>query len=121
MIIVDSSIWIDHFRRPNPLLIESAIGGLLLQHPLVTLELALGLIPEREATLYKLRRLPRPTMVEGERLLEFIEVSKLAGTGIGPIDVSILASAVRTEHAKLWTRDKRLGVQAEHFGVDYVA
>lgn len=119
MIIVDSSIWIDHFRRPNAALIEAAVGGRLLQHPLITLELALGSIPQRDPTLGKLQRLPQPTVLSDDQMLEFVDEFELARSGIGPIDASVLASAARTEKAKLWTRDKRLGVQAERLGLNF--
>lgn len=119
MIIIDSSIWIDHFRRPNTGLIDAAERGQLLQHPLITLELALGSIPQRDATLSNLQRLPRPTVLSDDQMLEFVDEFELAGSGIGPIDASVLASAARTDRAKLWTRDKRLEIQAERLGLNF--
>lgn len=113
MIIVDSSIWIDHFRRSQPLLLDLLSSGRVLQHPFVTMELALGAIPERLATLAALGRLAEPPVSGLAAMRAMIDRHDLARTGIGFVDLSLLASAGEQSGVRLWTRDKRLAAQAE--------
>lgn len=116
MILVDTSVWIDHFRRPDAQLVRAIEAALIVQHPFVTIELALGSIPRREATVAVMQRLPQAKVVDASELLGFIDNCGLHGTGIGMVDTQLLASAI-TERCRLWTRDKRLHAQATRLGL----
>ncbi|MFN3516751.1 MAG: type II toxin-antitoxin system VapC family toxin [Novosphingobium sp.] len=119
MIIVDSSVWIDHFRNADPVLIDALLTQRVLQHPMVTLELALGSIPRRDATLADLGLLPQAPLIEADKLLPFINQEALHGTGIGLIDAHLLASARLSTGTRLWTRDKRLAAQSARLGLAF--
>ena len=115
MILADTSIWIDHFRRPDPPLIHRIETQAVAIHRLVIEELAVGYLPQRKRTLHMLARLPMLSMIEMPRLISFIERNELAGRGIGATDAHLLATA-RESDAPLWTRDKRLAAQALRLG-----
>lgn len=112
MILVDSSVWIDHLRR------ESAGVSLLLSsrrvlaHPFVIGEIAAGNLRNRRQILDTLRNLPAAVVASDEEALEFIDRYLLAGRGLGYVDVHLLAAA-RLSHASIWTADKRLQASAE--------
>lgn len=119
MIIVDSSIWIDHITRP-----EQTLGPLLLRdhalmHPHVLGEIALGRMKNREKVLERFLWLPVPNVAQEGHVLSMIEDDEFWGTGIGYSDAHILASTLITPGGKLWTRDKRLHAQAKRLGVDF--
>ena len=118
MILVDTSIWIDHLRRGDDELVAALLVGQVLMHPWVVGELACGTLRDRVQILDLLRSLPvTPVAVEDE-VLFFIERYALMGRGIGYVDVHLLASA-RLAGARLWTRDKRLSVVANELDVAY--
>lgn len=107
MILVDSSIWVDHLRRGDARL-EALLGiGQVLTHAFVVGELALGSLRQRDIVLRSLLDLPQAVQASDDEALAFIERHALAGLGIGYVDVHLLASA-RLTAACLWTRDKRL-------------
>ena len=117
MILVDSSVWMDHIHAPN-----TALSGLLSKeqvstHPFVVGEIALGRFRTREEVLARLGRLPAADVAMHPEVLRFIERFKLYGLGIGYIDVHLLASTFMTDDTMLWTRDKRLRAAAEKLGV----
>jgi len=107
MILVDTSIWIDHFRFINTNLIEYLNAGQVVCHPLIIGELACGSIKNRDKILSLLQDLPVVNCMEHDAVLQFINENKLWGKGMGYIDVSILSSAVLTG-IPLWTLDKQL-------------
>jgi predicted nucleic acid-binding protein len=119
MIVVDSSIWIDHIHHG-----EAHLGSLLLRdhalmHPHVLGEIALGNIRNREQVIDRFLLLPVPNVAKEGHMLTLIESDDLIATGIGYTDAHLLASALLTPGGKLWTRDKKLHVQAERLGVAY--
>lgn len=117
MILVDSSVWIDHFSTADTVLELVLKQGKVLSHPFVTGELAVGNLRPRAGVLRLLHE-PTPAIVaHDEDVLEFIAIHKLFGLGIGYIDAHLLASTQLTPEAKLWTRDKRLLSAAEHLGL----
>lgn len=120
MIVVDTSIWIDHIRVPNAALNALLLGGDVVHHPFVTQEIALGSIASRADVLKGLAALPAIVPAGTDELLEYIEKAKLMGTGVGLVDASLLAGS-DTSGARLWTRDKRLHAQAERLGLAYTA
>lgn len=117
MILVDTSIWIDHLRRRDARLVEILDDGLVLAHPWVTGELALGRLSQRNEILGLLRNLPAATLATDSEVLTLIENRKLFGIGIDYIDAHLLAATLLTPHASLWTRDKRLALTAEELRI----
>ena len=108
MILVDTSIWIDHLRQRDERLSKLLNQCQVLAHPFVIGELALGNLQNRAAILGALQDLPQaPVATEGE-VLSFIEQNALYGIGIGYIDAHLLAAVLLSPGATLWTRDKRL-------------
>ncbi|MFZ2973540.1 MAG: type II toxin-antitoxin system VapC family toxin [Ferribacterium limneticum] len=117
MILVDTSIWIDHLRQRDERLSKLLNQGQVLAHPFVIGELALGSLQNRTAILGALQDLPQaPVATEGE-VLSFIEQNALYGIGIGYIDAHLLAAVRLSPGATLWTRDKRLLAAATSLGL----
>lgn len=108
MILVDTSIWIDHLRAGDSALTRLLETGRVLAHPFVIGELALGHLHQRQPILDALRDLPQATIATDVEVQAFIDRQQLAGLGIGYVDAHLLASVQLTPGAWLWTRDKRL-------------
>lgn len=121
MIVVDSSIWIDHIHSGEPSLHSLLLRDLALMHPHALGEIALGSLKNRDAVLARFLRLPVPYVAKDGHILTLIDEEGLAATGIGYTDVHLLASALLTPGGLLWTRDKRLHAQALRLGVAYTA
>lgn len=119
MILVDTSIWIDHFRVGNPELARLLENTAVITHPWVTGELALGNLTNREEVIGLIRVLPRATVADDHELLQLIAHAPLQGTGIGYVDAQLLASAKLTADTRLWTRDKRLAGVASRVGLGF--
>jgi predicted nucleic acid-binding protein len=119
MILVDSSIWIDHLRSANAVLAVALAEGRVVQHPFVTVELALGSLAQRDRFVGMLGLLPKAPVAEQAILLDFITEHRLFGTGLSMVDAHLLASATQEEGARLWTTDKRLAEQADRLGLSY--
>jgi hypothetical protein len=114
MILVDTSVWVDHLRSNEPALVSALESGLVLTHPFVVGELACGNLKNRGEVLALLHDLPAAPVATDAEALAFIEARSLMGRGIGYIDVHLLASAALPGDARLWTRDRRLtGVAAD--------
>ena len=119
-VLVDTSVWVDHFRRTNDALIDLITRDLAATHPMVIVELACGTPPApRAQTLGDLALLMQVQQATMGEVQEFIEREKLYGLGCGLVDVSLLASTIITPDTKLWTMDKRLNDLAERFAVAY--
>jgi hypothetical protein len=116
VILVDTSVWIDHFRRGNAALVAALEREDVLTHPFVIGELACGTLKKRSEVLDLLAALPPAVSATDEETLQFIERHRLMGKGIGYVDVHLLASVALTEGARLWTLDKRLVPFSETFG-----
>jgi predicted nucleic acid-binding protein len=117
VIVVDTPIWIDHLRRPDPDLAPLLANGQVLVHPFVIGELALGSIKDRLAVVGGLQLLPQPRLAFEAEILMFIERHQLHGSGIGYVDVHVLLSARLTDDGLLWTRDRRLHAAAMRLGI----
>ena len=113
MILIDTSIWIDHLRTANVLLTQLLEKRQALTHPFVIGELALGNLRQRKVILTALQDLPHANLAHDDEVLRFIDQQALFGLGIGYIDAHLLASVKLTPEATVWTRDKRLLVAAE--------
>jgi len=108
MILVDTSIWIDHLRQRDERLSKLLNQGQVLAHPFVIGELALGSLQNRAAILGALQDLPQAPVATESEVLSFIKQNALYGIGIGYIDAHLLAAVRLSPGATLWTRDKRL-------------
>ncbi len=107
MVIVDTSVWIDHFRDSNTRLVALLESDTVAMHPFVLGELACGNIHNRKEIIALLHALPKASCVEDDDVLFFIERHHIMGQGIGLIDAHLLA-ACHVDTALLWTMDKRL-------------
>ncbi len=116
MILVDTSVWVDHLRQGDAGLVELLERGAVLMHPFVLGEIACGSLKDRPALLELLADLPGAAVAEADEVLGFIERHALHGRGLGHVDMHLLAAVALTEGARLWTRDKRLRLAAEALG-----
>ena len=107
MILVDTSVWIDHFRYGNEQLSKLLYQGKVVTHDFVIGELACGNLKNRQEILSYMQALPKAINPTHEEILIFIENYKLYGKGLGYIDISLLCSSLLT-NVKIWTLDKRL-------------
>ncbi len=112
MILVDTSVWVDHLRAGEPALAHLLDHGLVLVHPWVTGELALGHLSQRQDILGLLTGLPSAEIATDAEVLGLIEAEQLYGLGVGYVDAQLLAATRLTADARLWTADKRLAVVA---------
>lgn len=108
MILVDTSIWIDHLRKTDTQLQSLLMAGQVLAHPFVIGELALGNLKDGNTVLEDLQNLPAALVASDGEVLRFIVQHTLHGLGIGYIDVHLLAAVKLTPDTMLWTRDRRL-------------
>ena len=116
MILVDTSVWVEHLRRREPILEAALNANEVLMHPFVLGELACGNLNRRAEVLSLMRELPPAPVVTEDEALDFIDRRKLMGRGVGYVDVHLLASVVLTESTSLWTRDKWLASLADDLG-----
>lgn len=119
MILVDTSIWIDHLRSGDAQLVTLLQDGNVLGHPWVTGELALGNLARRREVLKLLHNLPRATVATDVEVMTLIDHHRLFGLGIGYVDAHLLASTRLSAGGKLWTRDKRLHATAVQLELDH--
>ncbi len=120
MILVDTSIWIDHLRAAGGPLAPLLEGGAACCHPWVIGELACGNLGRRQEILGLLRALPSLAPATEDEALYFIEKQQLMGRGIGYIDVHLLA-ACALHSTRLWTRDRRLDLVARELRLAHQA
>jgi predicted nucleic acid-binding protein len=117
VILVDSSVWVDHLRSGDAALAELLEDRQVLAHPFVTGELALGHMKKRAMILADLQRLPQAVLAHDEEVRRFIDQHTLYGLGIGYVDAHLLTSVRLTADGSLWTRDKRLHGIAKQLGL----
>ena len=116
MILVDTSVWVDHFRQGVPLLGDLLSVGEVATHPFVIGELACGNLKNRVEILTLLSALPVVQVASHSEALHVVETQSLSGSGIGWVDVHLLSSAL-LNHAPLWTRDRKLLAAARVLGI----
>ena len=121
MILVDTSVWIDHLRRGDPDLAAILEGDRILMHPFVVGELACGTLRNRRELLTLWSNIPAARQASDDEALLFIEGQNLAGLGLGYIDVHLLASVALSAPAKLWTKDRQLATAAGRLGLAHTA
>jgi len=117
VILVDTSVWIDHLRVGDEELVNLLNGTRVLSHPFVIGELACGNLRSRARVLALLADLPRVATATDAEVLFFIERYELMGRGIGYVDAHLLAAASLDSPTRLWTRDKRLDAVAVELGL----
>ncbi|HEX3675037.1 MAG TPA: PIN domain-containing protein [Rhizomicrobium sp.] len=117
MILVDASVWIDHVRAPDDMLLNLLQTRTVLTHPFVIGEISLGHVRRRDAVLAELQNLPQSQLAGDDEVLNLILGKKLFGLGIGYIDAHLLASSMLTAGSSIWTRDGRLRAVAEKLGL----
>ncbi|WP_275096321.1 type II toxin-antitoxin system VapC family toxin [Sedimenticola hydrogenitrophicus] len=121
MILVDTSVWVDHLRSGDDGLATLLNSGQVLMHPFVLGELACGNLRQRTELLSLLKNLPQAAVAREEEVLFYIERHELMGRGIGYVDAHLMAAVALDGGARLWTRDKRLHMLADKQGVAYAS
>jgi predicted nucleic acid-binding protein len=116
-VLVDTSVWIDHFRKRNDRLSAQLEAGEVWIHPFVIGELACGSLSERRKVLTLLSALPGAPMAEHDEVMRFVETHGLFGKGLGWIDMHLLRSA-QIMQLPFWTLDKRLAAVARDLGLE---
>jgi hypothetical protein len=119
MILVDTSIWIDHLHQAKPVLVDLLGRYSVRCHPMVIGELALGNIKDRETVLDSLDDLPSVVVASHDEVMYLVTQRKLYGRGLSLVDAHLIASVLLDPEALLWTRDKRLRQAAADLGVGY--
>ena len=117
MILVDTSVWIDHLRKPDQRLQELLQNDEVAIHPLILMELALGSIANREEVISNLSLLAKAQVAELDELFMLVETRALYRKGIDVTDLHLIASALLERSLLIWTRDRRLGEIASSFGI----
>lgn len=117
MILVDSSVWIDHLHKGDSRLVDLLLSDDVGCHPFVIQELAMGSLKDRDEVLSLLANLRQFPVLAHAELLYLVEARRLWGRGLNPIDAGLVGSVLLVDGAKLWTRDKRLHVVATELGL----
>jgi predicted nucleic acid-binding protein len=117
MLLADTSVWVQHFRRGDTELADRLSEGLVLMHPFVSGELACGNLKARVQTLSDLSALPSARVASDSEVRHLIETRRLWGRGLGWVDIHVLASALLS-HCRFRTLDKKLGEAAAALGLD---
>ena len=119
-VLVDTSVWVDHFRNRNEDLVNLLTLDMVLSHPLIVTELACGTPPApRSRTLTDIATLPQARQATLDEVRSFIEREKLYGLGFGVVDLALLASTLLTPGSRLWSLDRRLLELAQRFDVAF--
>jgi hypothetical protein len=116
--LVDTSVWIDHFRRSDPALVAALDRGDVECHDFILGELACGTLPRRDAILTLMQTLPRVEAVPNHQAIAFVTQRRLWGRGLGWVDASLLAAAILAG-TPLWTLDRRLRKTAQDLGINW--
>jgi len=116
MVLVDTSVWVAHFREKNEGLALLLNSSQVFCHPLVVGELACGNLKQRSEILSLLRALPSVVVAEHDEVIDFIENQSLMGKGLGFIDMHLIASALMSR-VNLWTFDRKMNQFAALLGL----
>jgi predicted nucleic acid-binding protein len=119
LILVDSSIWVDHLHHGNDVMRQLLASRVVVMHPFVLQEIALGSLRDRSKVLFTLRKLPQAKTASTENVMLLIESRALYSTGIDLTDVHLLAAALINDNTLVWTRDRRMREAADRLGVCY--
>ncbi|HSP94056.1 MAG TPA: type II toxin-antitoxin system VapC family toxin [Thermoanaerobaculia bacterium] len=116
MILADTSVWVDHLRCANTRMVSLLAEGEIAGHQFVIGEIALGHLKHRQEILGLLSDLPQATLADHDEVLRFVEQRELATSGLGWVDVHLLAAAA-LDRCGLWTLDRRLAAVASSLGL----
>lgn len=116
MIIVDTNVWIDHFRSADAHLIELLKADKAAIHPYTIAEIGLGSLSNRSKIIEQLEMFWPAPVAAHQEVMAMIDLNKLAGTGVGYVDCHLLTAALLAG-GQVWTRDKRLEMQAGKLGI----
>jgi predicted nucleic acid-binding protein len=119
MILVDTSVWIDHLRLEGALLAALLGRGAVVMHPMIIGELACGNLRNRAELIRLWRDLPSIAQATHDEALYFLEQNRLMGKGVGWVDIHLLAAVALRRDTVLWTKDKRLGGLADALGLGF--
>jgi predicted nucleic acid-binding protein len=119
VILVDTSIWVDHLRLGDGVLVALLNSGSVLGHPWIVGEVALGNLAHRDEVIGLLQGLPQATLATDSEMLTLIQKESLSGTGIGYVDAQLLAATRLSSDARLWTRDKRLSAVTDRLELGF--
>ncbi len=119
MVLVDTSVWIDHLRSREPEMATLEEGRQIFMHPMVIGELACGNLADRNDVLRYLARLPRIVVATDDEVLFFIEHHRIMGSGIGYVDAHLLTASVLHGATQVWTRDRRMMAVADGLGIGF--
>jgi len=119
MILVDTSVWIDHLRRGDRVLAKLLEDHQVLVHPFILGELAMGNLKQRDVVLRAMQDLRQAMIPEDEEVLRLVSHRRLFGLGIGYIDAHLLAATKMTPEAWLWTADRRLHEVAQRLSLAF--
>ena len=119
MILVDTSVWVDHLHHAEAELQDLLEARAVLMHPFVVGELVMGNLPRRSETRADLMEITPSPVADHAELLHFIEAAKLYGSGLSYVDIHVLASVRLTPGASLWARDRRLNDAAAGLGLPH--
>lgn len=118
-VLVDTNIWIDHYREKNLILQRLLYDRMVLIHPLIIEEFALGLFKQRDLLLEHMENLPQVKQARHAEILHFIKAYSLMGRGIGALDTALVCSALLTPKTYLWTKEVRLSRVAKECEVSF--
>jgi predicted nucleic acid-binding protein len=119
VILVDTSIWVDHLRLGDGVLVALLNSGSVLGHPWIVGEVALGNLAHRDEVIGLLQGLPQATLATDSEMLTLIQKESLSGTGIGYVDAQLLAATRLSSDARLWTWDKRLSAVTDRLELGF--
>jgi predicted nucleic acid-binding protein len=117
VILVDTSVWVDHLRKGDQQLAALLAKVEVSMHPFVVAEISLGQLRNRKTIIESLQALPQATVANDNELLAFVDANGLAGSGIGFVDAHLLAAARLSAGTSIWTRDRRLVAAASRLAL----
>ena len=120
MVLVDTSVWVDHLRSREPEVASLVDKRQIVIHPMVIGELACGNLSNRQEVLRYLSRLPRTLVAKDDEVLFFIKQRRLMGCGIGYIDAHLLAATVLHGTMRLWTHDRQMITVADELDIRFI-
>lgn len=118
-VLVDSSVWVGHFKQRNEHLVTLLEDGAVICHPYVVVELACGTPPSRKAIIGMLAELDSAPIATQDEVLTLLDSRHLYGRGCGFVDLSLLASLLISERALIWTVDRRFELVAAELNLAY--
>ncbi len=121
MILVDSSVWVDHFRNPSSQLTQYLDEATVLSHPFIVGELVVGSLKSEHPVVRAMHKMPQALVASHIEFMTFLEHQKLSGLGLSFVDVHLLTATALTPDALLWTRDRRLHQAAVHIGLGWAS